>query len=266
MRLPSPRTFVIVGFSIALVSVLLNSVFLARTTSRIQAADAENEKLMRAMADSDNLFEVAGADMKLFLVLKNMAALAPSSKQQEVRYDAATILGDVLAESYAAANGIAGTELLKAQNEDVSLRISGLKRRIALLTRIKELERSNVAARHTEIQRLQGQLENTSDETLPPPSSELGKTIRQFNEFIEDEDLLKDETTFQLKLLPIYMPMVERWVETNRLNETRRAELQVLRSRLRTRASNITYAAIALQIFALMLILAKDLAKKPSST
>ena len=264
MQLPSPRAFVIIGFAIALVSVLLNSVFLARTTSRIQAADAEYEKLVRAMADSGNLFEIAGSDMKLFFVLKNVAAVAPSNKQQDVRYDAATILGDVLAETYAAANFIAGTDLLKAQNEDVSLRMSAFKTRIALLTKIKELERSKVAARHTEIQRLQEQLENTTNEKPPPPSSELGKKIRQFNEFIEDEKLLEDETTFQLKLFPIYMPMVEQWVATNRVNETRRAELQMLRSRLRTRASNITYAAIALQIFALMLIVAKDFAKKPS--
>jgi len=60
---------------------------------------------------------------------------------------------------------------------------------------------------------------------------------------------------------PLRESFLEQWHTTNNKQETRKRELASERSSLTRLSNNITYAAIALQIFGLMLILAKDLAK-----
>jgi hypothetical protein len=53
----------------------------------------------------------------------------------------------------------------------------------------------------------------------------------------------------------------EQIVESIRSKETRMQELHAERASLTRRSTYVTYAAIALQIFGLMFIMAKDIAK-----
>lgn len=101
-----------------------------------------------------------------------------------------------------------------------------------------------------------------SNQVPPPAKSELARKIREFDKFAQESAALRDRIEYELKLTPLRKSFLEQWLATNNMQEARKHELESERSSLTRMSRNMSYAAIALQMFGLMLILAKDLAKE----
>jgi hypothetical protein len=94
------------------------------------------------------------------------------------------------------------------------------------------------------------------------PKSELGKNLRELEKFSKAETTAENDVVLMYKLFPVMKAFREQIVESIRKKESRMHELERERSSLAGKSTYVTYAAISLQIFGVMFILAKDIAKE----
>jgi uncharacterized membrane protein len=107
---------------------------------------------------------------------------------------------------------------------------------------------------------LAAELEKLSSD-VPEPHSELGKKLREIQKHAQAE-LAEDDVLMMSTLMPVMKSLREQIVESIQKKEDRMRELQRQRATLVRRSGYSSYAAIVLQLFGLMLILAKDLLKE----
>ena len=254
MSLTSSKNFVLAGFLISLLSVAFNSIVLSYVGKRIQAVDAEYYNLVESLGkqaaelnEGDSLFD-------LYRLMHNVAFAVPAAKTKQARQDAETILKRFLTKYYAAANDIPPTEVTRVEVEEAGQIIPLLEKGLALTQALQATSDPAERARLTlELGKLAQQ--------VPEPKSELGKKLREVQKYSQAE-FTEDEVTIMAALMPVMKSIREQIVESIQKKENRKRELERERSALRERANQASYAAIAFQLFGLMLILTKDLLKE----
>jgi hypothetical protein len=261
MRVPSSRMFVIVGFTLSLAAVILNSVVLSRINARLKDVDSEYNKLVESLASQKSQMDDGDLQLSFRDLMHVLSFIVPADKRDEATEDAGDYLGSAVTAMYAAANDITAAQVMKTENEDLSSQIPNLNRMLEIKARAVELRRKGTRAALAEYNRLAEESQRIDDET-PLPKSELAKNLRELEDFGYATEAIKDPLEFQVKLYPRFRPIIEQLVVSTEAKENRQRELADLRSGLVRRMNNVTYAAIALQIFGLMLILAKDLARE----
>jgi len=97
---------------------------------------------------------------------------------------------------------------------------------------------------------------------MPPPKSETAKKLREVGRYAVAETAASDGMDLMSRLMPVMMSLRDQIVKSIELKESRMRELQSERSSLARKAAYATYAAISLQIFGLMLIFTRDIAKE----
>lgn len=262
MSLRSSRTFLIAGFVVSLLSVFLNSVALSRVNARLKEADLEYNKLVESIASQRSQVEHSDLSFGFYEVMRTMTTVVPPDSRDATRNRLGIYLAQTIIDTYAAANDISPAEVLKAQNEDLNVEGSYMDSIATIKRRLLELmNNNNKGAVQTEIDRLELEYQRVVRER-PPPTSELAKNLREIRDFAEAAAAQKDGMEYDLKLYSRIKPLIEQWRVTNERKENRKRELDGARSSLALRASTVTYGAIVLQIFGLMLILTKDLTLK----
>jgi hypothetical protein len=226
MALPKPKTFVLIGFTISLVSIILNSLLLSYFNNELRRVDSEHQNLVDGLARQNSKWNEADSQFNLYLIAHNLSLLPGAT--DEAKDDAAVLLGDSLISYHLAANDISAIDASKAQVE-----IAG--RDIAELQKQEPPSIQPLSALADKIQSLRklALLERTS-----PSGNELLKY-----------------------LLPQLKDYREQWMKTIDDKTTQVRSLRERRATLASRQSLLTYLAIGLQVLGLMLILAKDLSK-----
>jgi hypothetical protein len=93
------------------------------------------------------------------------------------------------------------------------------------------------------------------------PKSELGRKLKELEQYSNTELTADNYVDVEIGLLPIEKSFGEKVAENFDKKENRMRELENLRESLGRKSEYATYAAISLQLFGLMLVLAKDLFK-----
>jgi hypothetical protein len=186
--------------------------------------------------------------------MHNVALSVPAAKAKQARQDAEAILKRFLTKYYAAANDIPPTEVTRVEVEEAGLIIPLLEKGLALTQALQ------AASDPAERARLAMELGKLAQQ-LPEPKSELGKKLREIQKYSQAE-FAEDDVVILAALMPVMKSFREQIVESISKKESRKHELERERSELRDKANRVSYAAIAFQLFGLMLILTKDLLKE----
>ena len=254
MNLTSSRNFVLAGFLISLLSVAFNSIVLSSLGKRAQALEAEYTRLTESLAnqaaelgEGDSLFDQ-------YRLMHNLVFAVPAAKTKDARQDAEAILKRFLTKYYAAAHDIPRTEITRIEVEEAGDIIPLLEKGLELT---KALE---AASKPEEKLRLAAELTKLS-QSVPEPKSELGRKLREIQKHSQAE-YVDNDVALMSALLPVMKSFREEIVEGIHKKENRKHELERERSALARKANYVSYAAITFQLFGLMLILTRDLAKE----
>jgi hypothetical protein len=102
---------------------------------------------------------------------------------------------------------------------------------------------------------------NTLSRQAPQPKSELARKLQEVQQYSKAE-YADSEVMLYSALLPVMKSLREQVVSGSERKHARMRELATTRATLVRRMNYSSYAAIALQLFGLMFILAKDLLKE----
>lgn len=257
MNIASSKNFVLVGFLISLLSVAFNSIVLSYVGTRLKAVDAEYYDLVESLGKQSAELNEGDSLFDLYRIMHNVAFSVPAAKAKEARQDAEAILKRFLTKYYAAANDIPPTEVTRVEVEEAGQIIPLLEKGLALTQALQ------ATADPAERARLTVELAKLARE-MPEPKSELGKKLREVQKYSQAE-FAESDVVILAALMPVMKSFREQIVESINKKENRKHELERERSSLTRRANYASYAAIAFQLFGVMLILAKDLTKERRS-
>jgi hypothetical protein len=254
MNLTSSRNFVFAGFLISLLSVAFNSIVLSSVSKRLQALDAEYNRLTELLANQAAELSEGDSLFDQYRIMHNLVFAVPAAKTKDAQQDAEAILKRFLTKYYAAANDIPRTEITRVEVEEagqiVPLLEKGLELTQALQATSKPEEKLRLA---TELAKL--------SQSVPEPKSELGRKLREIQKHSQAE-YANNDLVIMSALMPVMKSFREEIVASIQKKENRKHELERERSALARKANYVSYAALALQLFGLMLILTKDLVKE----
>lgn len=254
MNITSNRNLVLTGFLLSLISVAFNSVVISYVSKRLKEVDEEYYDLVDSLTRQSAELNEGDSQFDLYRVMHNVAFTVPATRAKQARQDAEALLRRFLTTYYAAANDIRQTEVTRAEVEEAGQIIPILEKALVLSQELQAA--SNPADRA----RLAAELENLSRD-VPEPQSELGKKLREIQKHAQAE-LAEDDVLIMSTLMPVMKSLRGQIVESIQKKEDRMRELQRQRATLVRRSGYSSYAAIVLQLFGLMLILAKDLLKE----
>ncbi len=249
----SARTWVLMGFGLSLIAVVINVFVLASFNDKIKEADGELSKLTASL--SSQATEINRAEIKydLFTVLNHVSKLGKDQEKKMAGNDAAAMLRDYLSRNYAAVNDIPTSEYLKAVNEDLNGQLEIVEKYKTILAMY---EQNKVA----EAERLEVEVEKADKDWKP--NSELGKKILEVQNPADSEKIGEGTTTdAYLAVMPVIKSSNEQYIANYQKKEARIKELQERKSNLSGWQNIFTYLAVSLQLFGLMFVVTKDLVK-----
>jgi hypothetical protein len=252
MRIPSARTFLIVGFAISAASVAVNTFVLSAIGSRLKAANSEYYGLQDAL--HKQITQLTQADLKfdVYRVMHNLADTAPAANAGDERKDAKEILQGFLVKFYAAANDISPVEVNRIAVDEAGDALAKLKQDLELIQSLQQSKDPAALAKLASI------LEKLGKEELPP-KSKLAAKLREVGKYAEAEATTTDTLELMYRVFPVMESLTRQLSESIERKEDRMRELERERSSLETQAGYASYAAISLQIFGLMFIFARDI-------
>ncbi|MEY2501104.1 MAG: hypothetical protein QOI07_1438 [Verrucomicrobiota bacterium] len=257
MNLTSSRNFVLTGFLISLLSVAFNSIVLSSIGRRLQALDAESNRLTESLANQAAELSEGDSLFDQYRIMHNLVLAVPPAKAKDARQDAEAILKRFLTKYYAAAHDIPRTEITRVEVEEAGQVLPLLEKGLELT---KALQAS---ANPEERGRLAIELAKLS-QSAPEPKSELGRKLREIQKYSQAE-YADNDLVVMSSLMPVMKSFREEIVDSIQKKENRKRELERERSALAQKANYASYAAITFQLFGLMLILTRDLVKEQRS-
>jgi len=252
MPILSAKTFMLLGFAISFVSMVLNTIVLAHLDTRLKAADAEYFKLAESLSKQVRALNETDTKSALYKILHYVAYTVPAAKTQDARKDAEELLKGVLIRYYVIAHDVAAVEVTRVEVEEMGEVMQKLEQTLGLLQALQQssdpYERAQLAA---EIDRL-GAAE-------APPKSVLAQQLREVGQYSAVELRAENELEILFQLIPVAKSLRAQIIASINKKESRMRELEGERTALGRQSKYATYAAISLQIFGLMLIVTKDL-------
>lgn len=258
MNITSSKNLVLAGFLISLVSVAFNSVVISYVNKRLKQVDDEYYDLVDSLSKQAAGLNEGDSQFDQYRIMHNLAFAVPAARAKAARQDAESMLKSFLTKYYAAANDIPQTEVTRVEVEEAGQIIPLLEKGLALTQALQNT--SDPAERA----RLATELEKLSQE-VPEPKSELGRKLRDVGKYSQAE-FADNDVLLMAALIPVMKSLREQIVASIDRKESRMRELQRQRSALTRNATYASYAAIAFQLFGLMLILTKDLVKERQSS
>lgn len=252
----SARTWVLMGFGISLLAVVINVFILSGINDRIKEADGELSKLNASLVNQAT--ELTRADMKgdLFTIMHHMSKLSPDKDEQKLAGDdAIEILKEFLKKYYAAVNDVPINEMLKAVNEDLNGDMKVLEKYTAYNS-IVQKEGSTPEAERLLQEAQEIQKQNAQ------AKSELGKKLDAAAK-LPDEDNLGSKKTDEvlMSIIPTWKTSNEQYIANTQKKEARIKELQAKKASLSGWQSMFSFLAVSMQLLGLMFVLTKDLVK-----
>lgn len=253
VKIPSSKTFMLLGFAISLVSMVLNTFVLANIDTRLKAAENEYFQLVESLSKQAADLNATDARFDLYKILHYVAYSVPIAKAQDARKDAELLLKGILTKYYATANDISPVEVTRIEVEEMSEVLQKLEQTRELLQALQQSPDQSARAQLAAALETLGEIES-------PPKSALAQKLREVGQYAAVELSAENELEILLKLTPLAKSLREQILASINKKESRIHELERIRAALARQSKYATYAAISLQMFGLMLIFTKDLA------
>ncbi len=174
-------------------------------------------------------------------------------EKEEAASDAIDILADSYKNDYIAANDISMSDAIRAENETLIVELAAAEKG---KTAMELASQGKIA----EVEQLVKEIE--ADAAKNVPKTELGRTLYEMEQKVSGEaSVEEDEIDILLRALPVIKPINEQYLASYQKKQERIKELQDRKSNLSGWQNTFTYIAVSLQLFGLMFLLMKDLAK-----
>lgn len=250
----SARSWVLMGFTISLISVIINVFVLSGINERIKEADGELNKLTTSLSNQATEMNRAEVIQHFYTTLNHISKFATGDAKKSAEADSIFMLQSYLQKTYAAVNDIPTSEMKKVENEE----LSGA---FLYLSKVKELQKARTEGNTAEITRLEKET-NDFEKVSDKPKSEIGSKLAETVEIANPEQLADKSTTeIIFEISPYLQKLNEQYITNYQKKEARIKELQDKKANLSWWASITSYLAISLQLFGLMFVLTKDVTK-----
>lgn len=247
----SPRTWVLFGFGISLLSVVINVFVLSSINEKLKDAESELSKLTTSISNQATEMNRAEVIYGQFATLNALARMAPADQRKSASDDSIFLLQQYLDRKYIAVNDIPTIEVIKSSAEEIA-------ESLAFLARVKKARDEGNTA---EAERIAKQADDVL-KNVGVPKTELGKKLQKSAEVADTETLAGMDTgDILLEISPYLKELDDQFIANYQKKEARIAELKKKKEDLSWWASIATYLAISLQLFGLMFVLTKDLTK-----
>lgn len=250
----SARSWVLMGFAISLISVIINVFVLSGINERIKEADGELNKLTTSLSNQATEMTRAEVIQNFYTTLNHISKFATGDAKKSAEADSIFMLQSSLQKTYAAVNDIPVAEMKKVENEELS-------NVYLYLSKVKELQKARAEGNTAEAAKLEKET-NDLEKVTDQPKSELGKKLAEAVEAANPETLADKSTTeIIFETSPYLQKLNEQYITNYQKKEARIKELQDKKANLSWWASMTSYLAISLQLFGLMFVLTKDITK-----
>lgn len=254
MLTPSNKSMVLMGFLLSLISVTVNSLIISYIGNQLKAVDDEHASLVESLTRQAAALNEGDSQFDHYRIMHNLAFSVPPAKTADARRDAENFLKTSLTKYYAAANDVPQTDITNVEVEEIGQTLPLLEKGLALGM---QLQTTTDPAKRAELTK---ELEALANQ-VPQPKSDLARRLLEVQKYAKAE-YADSEVMLYSALLPVMKTLREQVVTSSAGKTTRMRELVSHRAALVRRMNYSSYAAIALQLFGLMFILAKDLLKE----
>ncbi len=252
MRNLSVRTWVLIGFVISIIGIFLNVPIVAELNNKIRDVETELTDIKESLRTQAN--EISRADLEdgLFTILNHISKSQTGEVRKNSDEDAVFMRQSFLQRVYAAANDIPASDVLKAENEQMSGDVKFIEKYL-------DAGKAREAGNNAEAEKLEKEGEALEKEAAEP-KSELGKKLKEAVK-TADPDKLADKTTTEIILatIPALKAANETFLASFAKKEAKIKELNERKEYLSWWANVLTYLAVSLQLFGLLCVLQKDL-------
>ena len=241
------------GFSISLISVVINTFIISYINNRVKQIDSESSSLSESL--SKQALELNRADIKhdLARMMRYFAAGVPDAQKAEARNESAYLLNTFLQRNYAAETNVPPVELIKSEIEEMNAEMSSLEK-------LKDInERMEKTTNPAEMDKLIAEMEAL--ETKNEPTTDLGKKMQALKKYSLAAFESKSDFDYWLTLLPVLKESKESILNNINSKQQRIKELKEKKENLTSWGDIASYLAVSLQLFGLMFVLTKDLVK-----
>lgn len=249
----SGRAWVLIGFTLSLFSVVVNIFILSGINEKIKEADGEIVKLQESLRVQASDVHRAELKFDLFMILNNLSKLSTGDARKIAGEDSNVLLQDFMTIYYSAVNEIPANALLKAESDKLSAYLP-------IIEKMREAEKQAKAGNEPEAEKLAEEAQALAAKYQP---SEFQRKLDDATKFAEAEGM-QDMTTTEIssEMAPHLKSLIEQYVSNYENKEAKIRELQDKKANLNWWGNLATYAAVSLQLFGLMFVLAKDLVKE----
>jgi hypothetical protein len=252
MSFLSIRSWVLLGFVISIVGILLNVPVVSELNNRIRDVETELTNIKESLRIQANEISRADLEDSLFTILNHLSKSQTGEQQESAAKDSIYIRASFLKRIYAAAHDIPASDVLKVENEELA-------EELKFAEKYLEAQKVGAAGNTAEAERMIKEAEELEKASLAP-KSELAKKLREATESADAAKLFQKSTDeIVVATIPAIKKVNEKFLESFKEKETKIKELEARKEYLSWWSNILTYLAISLQMFGLLCVLNKDL-------
>lgn len=249
----SPRNWVLMGFGISIISVVINTFIISYINNRVKEIDSEHSRLSDSL--SKQALELNRADIKhdLARMMRYFATGVPDAQKADARNESAYLLNNFFHRNYAAETDVAPVELIKFEIEEMSQEMSNLQK-------LKDInDRMEKTTDADEMDKLIAEMDSLN--TKSEATTDLGRKMQALKKYALTAFEAKSDFDYWLTLLPVLKESKENIITNINTKQARMKELNEKKANLAGWGDIATYIAVSLQLFGLMFVLTKDIVK-----
>ena len=264
------RTFLVIGFGISFAALILNAIILADVSNKLNAADAEYDRISGALRVQTELGNEAERKFEDYTMMNHLAAIVPEARREEAKSDASVLLDEAILFLYAAANDLSMTEIRRTESEIDAESVNDEKyEEVKNDYEIAEKQKKEVekqekakttAEQKAETEKFLKDAVNVLEKREPNPAEiDIKAKLSAISLIAETAVTAENPQEFFILFYPVNKTLNNKWLESVTEKRNRLAELENDRRKLGKYQSYCTFTALALQMFGLAFVFFKDL-------
>jgi len=246
------RFWLISGFAISVISVVVNAVVISNIGSETDDLKREYSFAKDRLVELSSSLVQAEAKFDTYKVLHHLAYLLPGERKDAARDDAMYMLSEYLANGYGAANDIPAIDLYEAKTIEIKTELDSLLKLKALYNRkLKETDPQK-------LKEIQKEVDAVPDPDELEATTPLGKKLKAVRKTAEIEATTEGWFDWTLEFVPTQAAFREQTAASIKRQKAKVARLEKEIEELDHRSNLVKYIGIGLQMLGLLLVLAES--------
>jgi chromosome segregation ATPase len=212
------------GFSISLISVVINTFIISYINNRVKEIDSESSTLSESLIKQ--ALELNSADIKhdLARMMRYFAAATPDAQKADAKNESAYLLNAFLQRNYAAETNVPPVELIKSEIEEMNGEMSNLEKHKDINKRMEKTTDPDAMDKLI--------VEMSALDTKTEPTTELGKRMQALKKYSLAAFESKSDFDYWLTLLPVLKESKESILNNINTKQQRIKELKAKKETL----------------------------------